>query len=131
MKKKSLNPWIWQDRIGFVQANEVSDVEKTIYCAGQVSVDEDGELVHEGNMEGQLRHCFKSLETVLAMADATLANVVRITLYITDLEEFGKVRPVFKEILETGDCRPATSLIGVAFLFHPDALIEIEATAVV
>jgi hypothetical protein len=48
MERRIVNPWTWQDRAGFVQANEVRDASRVLYCAGVVSVDDEGMPVHEG-----------------------------------------------------------------------------------
>ena len=130
MDRRTINPWTWQDRYGYVQANEVTGARKTIHCAGQVSVDEDGTMLHAGNMAGQIRLCFKNLETVLAESGADLSHVVRLSYYITDMAAFREAGSTLKGILAASNCRPASTLLGVAFLFHPDAMIEIEATAV-
>ena len=54
MTKKIINPWSWQDNFGFVQANEITDAERMLFCAGQVSVDKDGNLLHAGDMIKQI-----------------------------------------------------------------------------
>ncbi len=131
MDRRIINPWKWQDQYGFVQGNEVVGAQKTIYCAGQVSVDKEGDMLHAGDMAGQIRQCFRNLETVLAEAGAQLSHVVRLSYHITDMAAFREAGPALKEILATHNCRPASTLLGVTFLFHPDAMIEIEATAVV
>lgn len=128
MKKRIINPWTWQDKFGFVQANEVSDAKRILYTAGIVSVDEDGNLLHHGNMEKQIRQIFDNLETLFNEADLKLSDVVKLTYYTTNIQAFAEASPVLMERLEKGNCKPATSLIGVNALFHPDCVVEIEAT---
>ncbi len=130
MKKKIINPWTWQDKFGFVQANEVTDVKRTLYTAGIVSVDGDGNLLHKGNMEKQINQVFDNMETLLKQANFELSGVVRFTYYTTDVQAFGKAAHVLIERLKKADCKPATSLIGVNSLFHPDCVVEIEAVVV-
>jgi len=129
MQRRVINPWTWQDKLGFVQANEVTGATRTLIVAGQTSVDDAGTPMHVGDMGAQLMRAVVNLETVLRRAGFTLADVVRITYYTTDIEAFrASAGPAIKHMLESG-CRPATSLIGVARLFSPEILIEIEATA--
>ncbi len=131
MDVKIVNPWEWQDKFGYVQANDVSGAQRLLFCSGQVSVDSDGKPVHAGDMAAQINQVFDNIETILEQAGVTLANVVRLTYYTTDIGAFSRAGRVLGERLAKGNCRPASTLLGVAALFHPDILVEIEATAVV
>ncbi|MDQ4043481.1 MAG: Rid family hydrolase, partial [Actinomycetota bacterium] len=64
MERRVINPWTWQDNFGYVQANEVGG-RRVLYCAGQTSVDDDGNSVNEGDMRAQLLQALDNLETVL------------------------------------------------------------------
>jgi enamine deaminase RidA (YjgF/YER057c/UK114 family) len=132
MTRKIINPWTWQDKFGFVQANEINGVQKMLFCAGQVSVDKDGNLIHPGDMKGQINQIFNNIETILKQAEMQLHDIARITYFTTDVSKFTEPQTaqVLLARLEKGSCKPATSLIGVASLFHPDCVIELEATAV-
>ena len=130
MKKKIVNPWTWQDKYGFVQGNEVTDVKRTLYTAGIVSVDEDGNLLHPGDMKNQINQIFDNMEVLVKQANFKLSDVVKFTYYTTDVEAFIDAGQVLGERLEKAGCRPATSLIGVDSLFHPDCVVEIEAVLV-
>ncbi len=130
MKKRIINPWSWQDKFGFVQANEVTGTKRTLYTAGIVSVDKDGNLLYPGDMEKQINQIFDNMETLVNQANFKLSDVVRFTYYTTDVQAFTKAGAVLGGRLEKGGCRPATSLIGVDSLFHPDCIVEIEATLV-
>mgnify|MGYP001286666954 CR=1 FL=1 len=131
MNKKIVNPWKWQDQFGFVQANDITDARRILFCAGQVSVDSDGSPINAGDMAAQINQVFDNLETVLHQAGVNLSNVVRLTYYTTDVAAFSEAGQVLGERLSKGGCRPASTLLGVASLFHPDILVEIEATAIV
>jgi enamine deaminase RidA (YjgF/YER057c/UK114 family) len=72
MDRNIINPWTWQDQFGFVQANHISGAEETILCAGQTSVDGDGNPVHAGDMTAQAIQAVDNLETVLAEAGFSL-----------------------------------------------------------
>jgi enamine deaminase RidA (YjgF/YER057c/UK114 family) len=128
MQIKPINPWSWQDAFGYSQAYEVSGGGRVLFCSGQASVDANGAPLHAGDLGRQLSQAFDNLETVLAQADMTLANVVRLNFYTTDLPAFFKATP--HVLGRLGGQKPPGTLLGVAALFHPDIVIEIEATAV-
>jgi enamine deaminase RidA (YjgF/YER057c/UK114 family) len=131
MEKKIVNPWTWQDQFGFVQANDIIGAKRHVFCSGQVSVDNEGNPIHAGDMAAQIHQVFDNLETVLNQAGVRLSDVVRLTYYTTDIEAFSQAGAVLGERLGNGGCKPASTLLGVSSLFHPDIVIEIEATAVV
>ena len=132
MDRRVINPWTWQDQFGFVQANEISGAQRTLVCAGQTSVDENGNPVNPGDMKGQLSQCLGNLETVLKEAGFGLGDVVRLNYYTTDVPAFiESAEEALGSRMAAAGCRPASTLLGVASLFHPDIIIEIEATAVV
>jgi enamine deaminase RidA (YjgF/YER057c/UK114 family) len=126
---RAINPWRWQDAFGFSQAVEVSGGARWLVCAGQTSVDTDGNPMHVGDMAAQLRQAFDNLETVLKGADLTLADVVRLNYYTTDIPAYLQASGEVAQRFAAGAPPPAGTLLGVAALFHPDILIEIEATA--
>jgi enamine deaminase RidA (YjgF/YER057c/UK114 family) len=130
VEREIVNPWTWQDRAGFVQANVVREGRRVAYCAGQTSVDADGAPVHEGDMSGQIGQALDNLETVLDQSGMTLADVVRLNYFVTDLDAFAGARRTLGDRLAAGNCRPAATLLCVAALARPEFLIEIEATAV-
>src|SRR5205807_676266 len=74
MERRVVNPWTWQDRLGFVQATEVTQAERVLYCAGQTSVDGDGRPVHADDLESQVGQALDNLETVLREAGYELAD---------------------------------------------------------
>jgi enamine deaminase RidA (YjgF/YER057c/UK114 family) len=130
MEKRAINPWQWQDRAGFSQAISVQGEQRTIYCSGQTSVDGDGNPMHAGDIVKQANQALDNLESVLKQAGLTLANVVRLNYYTTDMVAFYEVGPVLGKRLGAAGCKPASTLLSVAGLFHPDIMLEIEATAV-
>jgi enamine deaminase RidA (YjgF/YER057c/UK114 family) len=130
MERRIVNPWTWQDQFGFVQANETSGVERVLLCAGQTSVDADGQPMHEGDMGAQIGQALDNLEAVLSEAGFALADVVRLNYYVTDVNAFFEAGEVYAARLAEASCRPASTLLGVARLAYPSLLVEIEATAV-
>ena len=127
---KQVNPWTWQDSFGFSQAIDVRQGGRVLYCAGQTSVDANGAPLHAGDMAAQLTQAFDNLETVLKAAGLTLGHVVRLNYYTRDVPAFFQAARVYGPRLQAAGVQPAGTLLGVASLFHPDILVEIEATAV-
>ena len=128
---RAVNPWQWQDQFGFSQGIEVRGGERVLYCAGQTSVDADGTPMHAGDMAAQMNQALNNLETVLGHAGFKLSQVVRLNYYTRDVAAFLQAASTFGPRLHAAGCQPASTLLGVAALFHPDILVEIEATAVV
>jgi enamine deaminase RidA (YjgF/YER057c/UK114 family) len=128
MKRTPINPWTSSIALGFDQAELVEGHQRTLYISGQDAVDHDGNAQHPGDMAAQLEMALDNLEAVLAAAGMTLANVVRLTVYTTDLGEY------FKHFTRLNDRfaghRFATSLLGVTQLPAPQLLVMLEATAV-
>ena len=130
MEQRVVNPWKWQDQFGYSQAIEIGAAERMLFCAGQVSIDADGSIVHAGDLRAQLNQAFDNLETVLDQAGFSLSNVVRLDYFTTDPDGFGANDDVVKRRFEAAGHVPASVLIGVARLGAPELLVEIEATAV-
>ena len=133
MERRVINPWTWQDALGFVQAYEVvGQPKRTLVCSGQTSVDAKGVPLHAGDMAAQMKQAIANLETVLEAGGMNLSDVVRLNYYTTDVDAFmqGAGAGGLARLAEA-NCRPASTLLGVARLFHRDILIEIEATAMV
>jgi enamine deaminase RidA (YjgF/YER057c/UK114 family) len=129
MERKIVNPWAWQDKIGFVQANALEGPSRVVLCAGQTSVDAEGNPVHAGDFRAQTALALDNLETVLGQAGFGLGDVVRLNYYVTDIQAFFGAGDVLRERFQAAGCRPASSLLGVAALEFPELMIEIEATA--
>ena len=130
MDRNAINPWTWQDQFGFAQANDLNGVKRVLVCSGQTSVDDEGNLVHAGDMAGQLNKALDNLETVLGQAGLGLSDVVRLNYYVTDVDAFLEAyeTDTLPRLGQSG-CRPATTLLGIAALFLPELMVEIAATA--
>ncbi len=101
---------------------------RTVWVSGQVAFGADGSVVGAGDWERQTRQAFANTATALAAAGATWADVVKLTFFVTSVAEIATVRAVRDEFVDAGR-PPASSLVQVAGLVHPDLLIEVEATA--
>ena len=130
MEQRQINPWKWQDQYGFSQGIEVTNASRVLYCAGQASVDENGKPVHAGDMRKQIEQAFRNLDAVLKASGFSLANVVRLNYYTTDVDAFLAAGDVVGGRLAAAASQPSGTLLGVAKLAFPGLMIEIEATAV-
>jgi 2-iminobutanoate/2-iminopropanoate deaminase len=101
----------------------------TLYIAGQVGSDAQGKVVGAGMAE-QLEQVLKNLQTALKSQGADFSNVVRITIYTTDVDAFRAPDASAIRAKYFGANRPASTLVGVARLASPEYKVEIEATAV-
>jgi enamine deaminase RidA (YjgF/YER057c/UK114 family) len=130
MERQEYNPWSWQEQFGFVHAIETTATQRVLYCAGQLATDDEGRAIHAGDIRAQLELAFDNLERVLQAAGCTLAHVVRLNYYTTDVDQLMANADVIGKRLAAGNCRPTSTLLGVARLAFPESMIEIEATAV-
>lgn len=130
MPHRVINPWTWQEEIGFSHGRETTG-GRLLYCSGQVSVDADGSPLHVGDMRAQVLQALENVETVLREAGYTLTDVVRLNTYTVDVDayhQFGRVP--FHERMEAAGADYTSTLLGVARLAAPEFLVELEATAV-
>jgi 2-iminobutanoate/2-iminopropanoate deaminase len=100
-----------------------------LYISGQVARDTDGNVVGKGDMRTQARQVFQNLRQVLQAAGGDLKDLMKITTYITNIENFPAVAEVRSEVFQ-GEL-PASTLIVVKSLFNPDFLIEVEGVAAI
>ena len=87
IKKTVINPWAGLDRVGHTRAVEVPGAASTLYCSGQMGVDENGNPFC-GSMNDQIQQSFDNLETALRHAGYTLSDVVRLNFYTTSIDQF-------------------------------------------
>jgi len=130
MEQKAINPWGWQNQLGFSQAIEVKAAQRVLYCAGQASMSADGKPLHEGDMRAQVGQCLDNLEAVLTNAGWSLSDVVRLNYYTTDVDQFFGAYEVVLRRLKDAGIQPSSTLLGVSRLAFRELLVEIEATAV-
>jgi 2-iminobutanoate/2-iminopropanoate deaminase len=100
-----------------------------LFVSGIVPVDGDGRLVGEGDVVEQARQVFRNIEAILDAAGCTFADVVKVVVYLTDIEDRPLINPVRQEVF--GDTRPASTLVEIAALVVPGARLEIECVALV
>ncbi len=130
IQREIINPWQWQDALGFVQGNDVTGVQRILFCAGQTAMDDDGNPAHVGDMRAQISMVMDNLDVVLSQANLDLSHVMQLKYYTVDVDEFFAHYDVLTQRLDKAGCRPAATLLGVQRLAFPELLVEIEAIAV-
>ncbi len=116
----------WEDIVGYSRAVKIGNI---IEVTGTVAADENSQPVFKEDAYGQTKFIIEKIETVLKEAGASLKDVVRTRMFVTDIshwEEYGKAHGEFFAAI-----KPCTSLIEVKGLIAPEYLIEIEATAII
>lgn len=99
-----------------------------LFLAGQVATDGDGNVIGEGDMRAQVRQVMENLQTVLASQGAGFDDVVKITIYTTDIDAYRTTGDIRSEYWTGG--APASTLVQIDQLARPVFLVEIEATAI-
>lgn len=116
----------WEDIVGYSRAVKIGN---TIEVTGTVAVDENSQLVGKNDAYTQTKYIIQKIEKVLLQTGASLKDVVRTRMFVTDIsrwEEYGKAHGEFFSTI-----KPCTSMIEVKGLIEPTYLIEIEATAII
>lgn len=130
IERTAINPVTWSVELGFNQGELITGHTRTLYCSGQTAMDADGTPQHEGDMAGQLALSLDNLEAVLTEADMTLANLVRLNVYATDVDLLFQHYGILASRLGAVRVAPTTTMLGVTRLAIPGQLVELEGTAV-
>lgn len=116
---------VWESKVGYSRAVRIGNV---VEVSGTVSADGD-KIVGVGDPYEQTKHALAKIEAVLVKAGATLHDVVRTRMFVTDISKWEEVGRAHGEFF--GGIRPVTTMVEVSALIHPDLMVEIEATAIV
>lgn len=115
---------VWEDQVGYSRAVRVGNV---VEVSGTTATDGDS-VIGIGNPYEQTIYALRKIEQALAQAGAALADVVRTRIYLTDISQWQEVGRAHGEFFR--NIKPASTMVQVSALIHPDHLVEIEATAI-
>ena len=116
----------WEEIVGYSRVVRMGNV---IEVSGTTAVDEDGQIVGEGDAYAQTRYILGKINRALAEAGASMGDVIRTRMFVTDIGEWEAVGRAHGEWFRA--VRPAATMVEVNALIEPGLLVEIEATAVV
>lgn len=116
----------WEPVVGYSRAVRVGRI---VYVSGTTATDERGGIVGRGDPYAQTRQALHNIERALRAAGATVADVVRTRIFVTNIDDWKEIGRAHGEIFST--IRPATTMVEVRRLIDPDMLVEIEAEAVI
>jgi reactive intermediate/imine deaminase len=102
---------------------------RLVFIAGQVAADATGSIVGKGDFRAQTKQVYENLRTAVAAAGATMADVVKINVYVTDVSQIATMREIRQQYFSNNP--PASTLVQVVALARPEYMIEIEAIVAV
>lgn len=116
----------WEPIAGYSRAVRIAN---TIYVSGTTATDETGTVVARGDPYAQTRQALRNIERALVAAGATMADVVRTRIFVTDIGQWESIARAHGEVF--GVIRPASTMVEVRRLIDPEMLVEIDAEAVI
>ena len=119
IERVAVNPVTWSVEMGFNQGEVVTGDARTLYCSGQTAMGADGTSQHEEDMAAQVALALDNLEAVLAAADMSLANLIRLNVYTTDVDLLFQHYGVLVARLGAAQVAPTTTMLGVTRLAIP------------
>ena len=111
----------------YAQGIRVSGAQTILFLSGQVAYDQQGGVLHRGDFKGQAREAFRAMKSLVESAGGTMDSIVKLNTYMSDIRYRADLGPIRQEFFSK---TPASTLVEVSALAHPDWLIEIEAIAV-
>ena len=113
----------------YSQGIKVSQAQTILFLSGQVAYTPDGGVACRGDFKGQARGAYEAVKALVESQGGTMASIIKITTYVTDMRYRADLAPVREEFFGTKG--PASTLVEISALAHPDWMIEIEAIAVI
>jgi enamine deaminase RidA (YjgF/YER057c/UK114 family) len=113
----------------YSQGVKVTQAQTILFLSGQVAYTPDGGVAFRGDFKGQARGAYEAIKALVESQGGTMANIIKITTYVTDMRYRLDLAPIREEFL--GKKGPASTLVEISALAHPDWMIEIEAIAVI
>lgn len=130
MQRREINPTDWLLAFNINHGIEVTGGQRVLYLSGQTSNAADGASRHPGDLVAQFKLAWSNVKDALAAAEMMPSNIVRLNIYTTDVDAFMAAAGELVAIFAEDGCKPVSTLLGVARLFEPEIMIELEATAV-
>ncbi|MBW2028770.1 MAG: RidA family protein [Deltaproteobacteria bacterium] len=124
--REVINPKNVHWPLGYSHIVKVGD---TVHVSGQLPLDQEGNIVGKGDMAAQTEKTYENLKRCLETVGATMYDIVMLRIFVTNLDEFDKTRDIRKKYF--GKYRPATTGLEISRLYFPDAMIEVDAMAVI
>jgi len=112
----------------YSQGIKVTQAHTILFLSGQVAYTPEGGVAYRGDFKAQARGAYEAIKALVEAQGGTMANVIKITTYLTDMHYRVDLAPIREEFF--GKKGPASTLIEISALAHPDWMIEIEAIAV-
>lgn len=128
--RTAVNPVTWAQELGFNQGELVEGAARTLYISGQTAMNAVGAPQHDDDIAAQLTLSIDNLEAVLGEAGMSLANLVRLNVYTTDVDALFPRYGLLASRLGEAGVAPTTTMLGVTRLAVPGQLVELEGTAV-
>ena len=113
----------------YTQGIKVSQAQTILFLSGQVAYTAEGGVAHVGDFTAQARGAHQAIKAMVESQGGTMASIVKITTYLTDMSRRAELAPVREEFF--GRKAPASTMVQVSALAYPDWMIEVEAIAVI
>lgn len=116
----------WESKVGYSRAVQAGS---HVHVSGTTATDDEGEIVGEGDAYEQTRKALQNIEAALRATDASLADVIRTRMFVTDIDDWEAIGEAHGDVF--GDIRPTTSMVEVNRLIDSRLLVEVEAVAII